>query len=386
MFSKRLPPKHYPPFHKYDMSRECFKWDYRYIRIGRVLILLFNVVLAYFILKEIGLKAIGIFIGIFIIFHLAKDLFSYLYLSRFEKRILKPLAQLQKGVEQVARGSYNVKIEYDNRNELGFLIESFNNMAQKLEESENLKREYEENRKSLIANISHDLKTPISSIQGYVEAICEGSVTSPEKVRRYLEIVYANTKYVNKLIDDLFLFSRLDIQKVDFNFEIVPLKAFMGDLFQELSLELAEKKVRLNYRDELGEECYGSLDGKRINQAVRNIAGNSVKYGPPEGLLLNVVLQREDSTVHLVLKDNGPGIPAEKAPHIFERFYRIEPERTKDEMSTGLGLAISREIIEAHGGRIEVITPEQQGACFRISLPVKDKDEELNSVEKPADY
>jgi len=354
------------------------------LRFARPLILFFNLLFVYLIIKETGIKTLSIFIVLAITFHLTKELLHFFYLSHFEKKIIKPIDNLKKGVEQVAQGNYNVILEYEAKNEIGSLIDSFNIMAKKLEENERIKREYEENRKALIANISHDLKTPISSIQGYLEAILEGAVVSEDKVKKYLEIAYNNTQYVNKLMDDLFLFSRLDIQKVDFHFALVNVKAFMKDLIQESILELEEKNIKVNYQDEIEKDCYVLLDGKRINQAVRNIIGNSVKHGPEKGLVIDVSLKRLDNFIHLQIEDNGPGIPEEKIPYIFDRFYRVEPERTKDFISTGLGLAISRELIEAHNGRIEAGN-KNNGLSFKIILPIKDVEGEVVFSEKSSD-
>lgn len=125
-----------------------------------------------------------------------------------------------------------------------------------------MKLEYEENRKALIANISHDLKTPITSINGYIEALVDGVVTSPDKVNNYLNIIHNNTTYINNLIDDLFLFSKLDMQKLDFNFEIVKFKAFMSDLMEEFDFVLKEKDIEFKFEDRLSEELEINIDEK----------------------------------------------------------------------------------------------------------------------------
>ena len=132
-----------------------------------------------------------------------------------EKRIIIPIEKLKIGVDEIAKGNFNVKVEYNSPNDLGLLIFSFNEMTQKLYESEKIQMEYEENRKTLVANISHDLKTPITAIQGYIEALLDGSVKNEDDKKKYLQTILHNTVYTNKLIDDLFLFSKLDMQKLD---------------------------------------------------------------------------------------------------------------------------------------------------------------------------
>jgi len=251
--------------------------------------------------------------------------------------------------------------------ELGFTYE----MADKLRESERINSEYEENRKTLIVNISHDLKTPMTSIQGYIEIILEGGITQPDKLQRYLQTIYNNSTYMNKLIDDLFLFSKLDMDKMDFNYESLQVRPFMEDLMTEFKFELEEKNYGFSYQDKMEKDCLISIDGKRVYQAIRNIIGNAVKYGPENNLQVTVELYEQGDFACLDIQDNGPGIPEDKLPYIFERFYRIDTERSKDFMSTGLGLAITKELVEAQGGKISVSSSGDVGTCFTVCLPVK---------------
>ena len=201
-----------------------------------------------------------------------------------EKRVLTPIDKLQNGFIEIARGNYDVSIDPCCQNEFGQLIRSFNEMAAKLRESEKSNLEYEENRKNLIANISHDLKTPITSIQGYIEMIMDNDLVQPDKINPYLKTIYNNTNYMNKLIDDLFLFSKLDIDKLDFNYEIINVRAFMGDLMDELRFELEEIDAEFLYQDKMDQDSAVRIDGKRVHQAIKNILGNAVKYGPETNL------------------------------------------------------------------------------------------------------
>ncbi|MEN6325913.1 MAG: HAMP domain-containing sensor histidine kinase [Syntrophomonas sp.] len=216
-FHKRLHRKHRQEFHQY----------HKYLRLTRPLVLVFTVVIIYLLFFWVGYKAIGIILAAFITI---KEIIQLFFLWRLEKRIFQPIEKLNQGVQEIARGNYNVNVETDVRNEIGLLIDSFNEMARKLRDSEKLKHDYEENRKNLIANISHDLKTPMASIQGYIEAIFDGAASSPEKLDKYLKIINHNTAYVNKLIDDLMMFSRLDMNRLDFCFEEIQFRPFMRDL------------------------------------------------------------------------------------------------------------------------------------------------------------
>jgi len=339
----------------------------RRLKYIRPVFIIINLTLWYLIIRYMGIGIFGIFIAVLISIGGVYEIF---FLWRLEKRVFNPIDQLKKGVEEIARGNYGVRIECDVLNDITLLVVSFNQMAQKLQEGEKVKVEYEENRKDLLANISHDLKTPITSIQGYIEAILERTDLGREELRRYLQIIYHNTAYMNKLIDDLFLFSKLDLDKLEFRFEKIPFRNFMSDLMEELGLELAEKQIEFSYRDNLALECIVNIDRKRIHQAVRNIIGNAIKYGPETGLRIDTTISRQNNRVIIEIQDNGSGIPTEKLPYIFERFYRIDAERTKDDVSTGLGLAITRELVEAHDGRISVSSVLNAGSCFTIELPL----------------
>ena len=340
---------------------------HRHARFSPPIILVVNLLIWYVVFKYAGIKDISIF---FAILFSVGGVFEFFFLRKIETRILTPIDKLRDGIEEIAKGNYEVKVESSEHNEISLLIDSFNEMAQKLQESEKIKTEYEENRRMLVANISHDLKTPITSIQGYIEAITEGSVTSPENVNKYLKIIYNNTAYINKLIDDLFFFSKLDMQKLEFEFVAVNVRDFVGDLMEEFKLEFEERNIKFDYYDNLKEVCSFNIDRKRLHQVFRNIIGNAEKYGPKQNLCISTELYRVNDFVSIDIKDNGPGISKDKLPHIFDRFYRIDTERTKDLVSTGLGLAIAKELTEAHGGRITVSSEENVGTCFTVMLPV----------------
>jgi len=356
--------------HRY--RRRDLKMSHRSLKFLRPVFFLVIILLLYLLFRFPINKILTFLFGLFIL----TQIFFLIWLTHLEKRVYKPILRLQEGVKEIARGNYHVKIDNTTYNEIGFLIDSFNDMSAKLLENESLKQAYEENRKTLIANISHDLKTPITTIQGYIEAIQDGVVTSPEKISQYLQIIQKNTEFINRLIDDLFLFSKLDLHQLEFKMEIVPVKAFMADLMAEFSFDFQEKGWQFSYTDLTGMDYSLKMDRKRIYQAIRNIIGNAVKYGPQENLQLQTCLYEKERFICLDIRDNGPGIPQDKLSKIFDRFYRIDPERTKDLTSTGLGLSIAKELIEAHGGRISVQSVVGQGSCFTLMLPLLKEESE----------
>ncbi|MDP4179272.1 MAG: HAMP domain-containing sensor histidine kinase, partial [Bacillota bacterium] len=175
---------------------------------------------------------------------------------------------------------------------------------------------------------------------------------------------------MNNLIDDLFLFSKLDMQKLEFKFEKIDLVPFITDMMEEFKFMLGEQGIILKLNNNISESLMVNVDTKRIYQAIRNVIGNAVKYANSEKLIIDVTIYSENNFIKIDIADNGPGIPHDKLPYIFDRFYRIDTERTKDLMSTGLGLAISKEMLESHGGNISVSSKINEGSIFTLTLPI----------------
>jgi signal transduction histidine kinase len=352
--------------HRFHHHRHEFRQYHRYFRYVRPAVLVFNLVMLYLLFSWVGVKVFGICFAVLIVI---KEIFQFVFLLRLEKRIIVPIEQLRQGVDEIAKGNYDVQLECRTPNDLGLLIASFNDMALKLLQGEKLQAEYEENRKALIANISHDLKTPITAIHGHIEALLDGPLVPADRQEKYLKVIHHNVGYLNRLIDDLFLFSKLDMQKLDFHFQPVPIRKYLRDVMEEYQLELEGAAVGFQYCDLLEDEPQVDLDGKRLHQAINNIVGNAVGHGRDTVLSLRVTLYRSETWIALDIEDNGPGIPEDKLPFIFDRFYRVDTERTKDLESTGLGLAITREFVLAHGGEISVSSRLGEGALFTVLLP-----------------
>lgn len=343
----------------------------RVLHIMPILIVVLVVLLAAVLYKWSGHENFSSLIGGIFAFLLVKEILQALFFKRISRRFIEPLIKLKTGFDIIGEGDYSTRVEEVGQGDMRMLFKAFNNMAEKLEEDERIKAQYEENRKMLIANISHDLKTPITTVGGYLEVLDEGVVTDPEKLKKYVRVMRNNTEYMNRLIDDLFLYSKLDIDQVRFEFENVNAKAFFSDMMQEFSMNLTEDGFDFDYIDEIDEAVCLYADGKRIHRAIRNIMDNAAKYaGDSSTAKINVHAQSADGYLTIKLKDYGPGIPDDKLGNVFDRFFRVDDERTKNLSSTGLGLAITKELINAHDGLIAAGNHEEGGAVFVIQLPL----------------
>ncbi len=309
-------------------------------------------------------------LGIFSVV-LIREISTLVFSLRMRKNIIRPLEDLQKGVEEVAGGNYGFTIDEEVPTTISGLFTSFNKMSEQLREGQEIKEKYEQNRKELIAGISHDLKTPITSILGYVEAIDEGVAASEEKMQTYMDIIYKNAKYTNQLIDDLFLFSKLDINQMDYNFNTLLLEDYLTDILVEKKIDLEEQGHKVMWSLDLEDQLEFTIDAKMIYRVISNLIGNAVKYNDKDILELHIGASMDDAenkVVHVTITDNGTGIEESQLGHIFDVFYRADASRNKDIGGSGLGLSISRQLVEAHGGKIWAESTLGEGTTFHFTL------------------
>lgn len=291
------------------------------------------------------------------------------YMSR---KIIRPLLELREAAGLVTEGNLDFRVKIDSKDELGQLGMAFEEMRSRLQQSLLMQQQYESNRKELITNISHDLKTPITAIKGYVDGILEGVADSPEKNEKYMRTIAAKAGEMDHLIDELFLYSKLDMQKLPFSFESVPILPFLKDWAEELEVELEKREVDLQIDMNSGEAARISVDRDSFKRVLGNIIQNSLKYMDKPEKRITVQTLVEGKNFTLAIGDNGPGIPPEAAGHIFERFYRAEQSRNTNTGGSGLGLAIARQIILEHGGTIHADSKEGEGTEICIVLPIEE--------------
>jgi len=206
-----------------------------------------------------------------------KEASTLLFSVQMRKRIMKPIERLRVAVDELSKGHYGYQVEEEPGNIVGDLITSFNEMSRDLKEAEEIKAKYERNRNELIAGISHDLKTPITSIVGYVDAIQTGVASTVEQRDTYLNIISANAHYTNQLIDDLFLFSKIDVKQMKYDFVQLPVVEFLTDIIVEKQLELEESGVVVDYDLDIPKEKMLPIDGKMVYRIISNILSNALK-------------------------------------------------------------------------------------------------------------
>ncbi|WP_439021402.1 ATP-binding protein [Bacillus thuringiensis] len=309
-----------------------------------------------------------LFISLLLLAILLIGLLSYLV----SRSVIKPIFVLKDATEKIKEGNLDFQIPVTSHDEIGQLNQGFEEMRKKLKESIEMQTQYEENRKELISNISHDLKTPITSIIGYVEGIKDGVANTPEKMDKYLTTIHTKARHMDTLIDELFLFSKLDLNRVPFQFETVELNMFMQELIEEMQMDLSKEGIEVNLQLHAS-LLYVTADCEKINRVISNLIHNSVKYMDKEEKKITVTVSSDDDKVIVKVMDNGSGIESDTLPYIFERFYRAEQSRNSSTGGSGLGLAIAKQIIEEHGGNIWAESELGKGTSIFFSLEKVEK-------------
>ncbi|MEK5440720.1 HAMP domain-containing sensor histidine kinase [Fredinandcohnia sp. FSL W7-1320] len=295
-----------------------------------------------------------------------------LLLSYFMSRnILRPIKKLSAAAENIRNENFDFEMEPNGKNELNKLIQTFDTMRAQLKETFELREKYETNRKELIANISHDLKTPITSILGYVEGLEKGIAKTPEKEKQYLETIHSKASYMNQLIEELALFSKLDVNREPFHFESVNIHKFVSDYLEEMEDDLHDKHIQWTLNDE-NMNVYVLIDRNKLIRVLENIIYNSVKYMNNVAGQINISLTNQEKNVLITISDNGLGVPEEELSAIFSRFYRVDSSRSQG--GSGLGLAIAKQIIEAHGGTIWAENNSTGGLIVHFTLKKSEDD------------
>jgi signal transduction histidine kinase len=256
------------------------------------------------------------------------------------------------------RGDYRQRVVTTSRDEVGQLAVAFNRMSSELESLERVRRD-------LVANVSHELKTPISALRAHLENLLDGvEQANPET----LEVMLAQSERLGRLVDQLLELSRLESGDLPLHREQVRLRPLVSRVLSEIEVTRADRDVELE--QEVSEDLPPVFaDAERVHQVLFNLLDNAVRFTPSGGQV-RVTASRHNGTIDVAVQDTGPGIAPEHLPRVFERFYRVDTARSRDEGGTGIGLAIARSVVEAHGGRIWAESEPGNGSTFTFELPV----------------
>lgn len=298
------------------------------------------------------------------------------------RSIIQPLKKLKQGTKDISEGNLDGDIEPDisDDGEIKEVILSFNTMRKKLKDSDEQKTKYETSRKELIAGISHDLKTPITSIKGYVSGLLDGVADTQEKQEKYLRTILSTADDMDHLVDELFLFSKLDLDKIPFEFENTDIGAYLEDCSEEMKFAFENDKLAVSFSNRLGKPVKVNLDKNKFGRVLINVARNSVKYKTEEIGSLHIDVSLCDSrTVRIEMKDNGMGVERDSLDKIFDSFYRTDKSRSNPGSGSGLGLSIAKQIVLSHGGKIYGESEVGQGLAVIIELPVLEETDEKNT-------
>ena len=318
-------------------------------------------------LEDLAQFRYSVFI-ILILFLVAIVIISTITIYILSRNIIKPLTQLENAALQIRKGNYDFKIDTTAKDEIGDLSRTFEETRKQLKEGERIKRKYDNNRNELISNISHDLKTPITTIKGYIEGIIDGIPSSKEKKDKYLKIVYQNTINMESLINELFLLSELELKEFPLNFVSVDIKAYLTDCFEELKFYLAEKGITLKFDADYPEKKMVYVDREKIKRVILNIINNAVNHKASIDPVIVIKLTEKKEEAQIEIRDNGPGIAEKSLNNIFERFYKADKARSTNSSGTGLGLYIAKQIVMSHEGRIWAKSQEGKGTSIFFTL------------------
>ena len=284
------------------------------------------------------------------------------------KRILVPLDKMRIATKKIADGNFDYELDEKDFVEIPFLYNDFEKMRIKLKENEEEKILSENASRELVSNISHDLKTPLTAIRGYVEGILDGVASSPQKVRDYLTTIYNKTNDMTKLIDELLYYSRVSGNEFSYNFEKTNVKEFFDDYVKDLYLELDTIRINFSYSANVDADTMIDIDREQIKRALNNIVANAVKYMDKEEPEIHFRVKETMDAINIRISDNGRGIDEKDLPHIFERFYRSDASRNTKLGGSGIGLSIVKKVIENHEGSVVAISKSGVGTDIDIVL------------------
>ena len=290
-----------------------------------------------------------------------------LFLSRWiSKSVLIPLEKLSEGSKKIREGELDKPINYFKNDEFGEVCKDFDEMRGYLKNSVEERLRYEKNRTQLLSGISHDLRTPLTSIKGYVEGLIDGIAKTPEMKSRYYQAIKTRANDMEVLLDNLSDYTHLESKNNNYYLEEVEINDYIKNLLKTYEIDFKKDNVVLNTKY-LEHEAYVKIDTQKMSRAILNIISNSIKYKVSDQVIISVSIEIKSNYIALTIADNGAGVKDEDLEQIFECFYRGDASRTKPGEGSGLGLSIAKTIVEMHNGKIEA--KNENGLSITIYIP-----------------
>ena len=268
------------------------------------------------------------------------------------RSIAVPLVKLKKATKNIKEGNLDFVLEVEGNDEFSQLCQDFEEMRKRLKESTEEKILMDKENKELISNISHDLKTPITAVKGYVEGIMDGVADTPEKMDRYVRTIYNKTNEMDHLINELTFYSKIDTNRIPYTFSKLNVEDYFSDCAEELGLEMETRGIELVYANYVEKDVQVIADGEQIRRVIHNIVSNAIKYMEKPKGIIQLRVKDVGDFIQVEIEDNGKGIAAKDLPYIFDRFYRTDVSRNSSKGGSGIGLSIVKKIMEDHGGKV----------------------------------
>lgn len=280
------------------------------------------------------------------------------------------LFALAEAAGEVAQGDFSTRLEIRGNDEIAYLARSFNSMAADLHDIETQKQQLEQTRRDLVAWVSHDLRTPLTSMRVMLEALADGVINDEETQKRYINTTLKEIQHLSHMITDLFEMAKLDVGHIDLEIYPTPIADLISDTVGSLAVKAQQKEIIIEGSVEDGIDLvYVAPD--KIQRVLKNLIDNAIKYTPPGEKVIIRASHCDDVSVRIDVHNTGVHIPPDVLPNLFDSFYRGEKSRanTDDERGTGLGLAIARGFVQAHGGKIWAESSPETGTCFSFTIP-----------------
>ena len=290
------------------------------------------------------------------------------FVSWMYRTMVNPINRLKLATRNIKDGNLDFDMDVSGKDEISELCRDFDEMRERLKENAEEKVRADAESKELISNISHDLKTPITTIKGYVEGIMDGVADTPEKLDRYVKTIYNQACDMDKLIDELTFYSKIDSNKIVYNFTKIYVNEYFEGCAKEYSIELDSKGIEFIYESSLPDNVIMMADAEQFKKVINNIINNSVKYMGKENGTIRISVKDLGTKIGMDISDNGQGIPAKALPFIFDRFYRADSSRSQHSGGSGIGLSIVKKIIYDHDGTIGVDSEEGKGTTMHIVM------------------